>query len=56
VPEFFMPSTLPKHLSSFTNKPAVWRSLLGLGAFLLLFGLFGYFLLPDSLGQPGTLT
>lgn len=39
-----MPIT--KRLQTFTGKPAVRRSLIGLVIFMLMIGLFGYFVLP----------
>ncbi len=38
-----------QRLAGFVRKPIVLRSLLGLLGFLLLFGLFGYFVLPGIL-------
>jgi hypothetical protein len=41
-----MSSLLLKRLSGFAGKPIVVRSVIGMLAFLLVFGLFGYFALP----------
>jgi hypothetical protein len=62
-----MPNTLSKRLPTWSGKPAVRRSLAGLGIFLLLFSLFGYLILPmiiksqaeklisDKLRRPATI-
>ncbi|RJG02412.1 DUF748 domain-containing protein [Noviherbaspirillum sedimenti] len=43
------PVSPDKRLAAFARKPVVLRSVLGLVAFVLLFGLFGYFILPGIL-------
>ncbi|GGI53877.1 DUF748 domain-containing protein [Oxalicibacterium solurbis] len=44
MPNFL--SRLPQTLRTFSRKPAARRSFIGLLAFILLIGLFGYFVLP----------
>lgn len=44
MPNFI--SRLPQSLRTFSRKPAARRSFIGLLAFILLIGLFGYFVLP----------
>lgn len=44
MPNFI--SRLPQTLLTFSRKPAARRSFIGLLAFILLIGLFGYFVLP----------
>lgn len=44
MPNFI--SRLPQTLRTFSRKPAARRSFIGLLAFILLIGLFGYFVLP----------